>query len=207
MPAIEPKERRPERRFRRQIDRMARRRFEPVPRARPPGERVADIVDFSNIRLDLPAMELFNPPADFARYASPAALINELMIRESSLKKGPSPIPAPEQPANWHQPAAGRQMTGNYILRLCSQLPPAHNAKSGWFAAPSHSAPARPNNRLPASRGASCGSSSYWSLPAASASSLAGQDRQGRRQPGQTRGPLRSHHTREGHAERGVHVS
>ena len=66
-------------------------------------------VDFSNIRLDLPAVELFSPPAEFTRYASPAALINELMIRESSLKKGPSAESLPPgQPANWRQPAAGR---------------------------------------------------------------------------------------------------
>ena len=73
------------------------------------GDRLTT-VDFSNIRLDLPAMELFSPPGAFAQYASAAALINELMIRESSLKKGPSAeSPSPEQPANWHQPGLGRQ--------------------------------------------------------------------------------------------------
>jgi hypothetical protein len=73
------------------------------------GDRLTT-VDLSNIRLDLPAMELFSPPGAFTQYASAAALINELMIRESSLKKGPSgESPPPEQPANWHQPALGRQ--------------------------------------------------------------------------------------------------
>lgn len=67
-------------------------------------------VDFSDIRLDLPALELFAPPGGFTQYASGTALINELMIRESSLKKGPSgESTLPEQPSNWHQPTVGRQ--------------------------------------------------------------------------------------------------
>ena len=47
-------------------------------------------VDFSDIRLDIPGLELFVPPGSFTQYASAAALINELMIRESSHEKGPS---------------------------------------------------------------------------------------------------------------------
>jgi hypothetical protein len=69
-------------------------------------------VDFSNVRLDLPPPELFVPPSGFTKYASPMALINELMIRESSLKKGPSgglaePGQIPDN--NWRQPTIGRQ--------------------------------------------------------------------------------------------------
>jgi hypothetical protein len=61
--------------------------------------------DFSNVRFDLPAPELFVPQAGFTRYASAGALIGELVIRESSLKKGASePSAGPGQPANWHEP-------------------------------------------------------------------------------------------------------
>jgi hypothetical protein len=67
-------------------------------------------VDFSQVRLDIPPPELFVPPAVFTQYASSSALINELMIRESALKKGPSgELPLPVQPADWHGPGLGRQ--------------------------------------------------------------------------------------------------
>jgi hypothetical protein len=63
-------------------------------------------LDFSEIRLDIPPPELFVPPGGFTQYASAAALINELMIRESSLKKGPvGESPAAGQPANPHEPS------------------------------------------------------------------------------------------------------
>jgi hypothetical protein len=83
-------------------------RFPVRVRAESEGRRIT--VDLSDIRLDLPAVELFVPPGGFTEYASAAALINELMIRESSLKKGPSgeSPPLPGQPANWHQPGVGR---------------------------------------------------------------------------------------------------
>jgi hypothetical protein len=56
-------------------------------------------VDLTNIRLDLPSRDLFLPPASFTRYASSMALINELMIRESALRSGPTgPMAAPTQP-------------------------------------------------------------------------------------------------------------
>lgn len=55
-------------------------------------------VDFSNVRLDLPSRELFLPPPTFTQYASSMALINELMIRESAFRTGPSgPMAAPVQ--------------------------------------------------------------------------------------------------------------
>jgi hypothetical protein len=56
-------------------------------------------VDFTNIRLDVPLAELFVPPAGFTSYPDPMALINELMIRESSFRTGPSgPMAEPEEP-------------------------------------------------------------------------------------------------------------
>ena len=55
-------------------------------------------VDFSNIRLDLPNPQLFFPPAGFTKFPSSMALINELMIRESASRSGPSgPMAAPVQ--------------------------------------------------------------------------------------------------------------
>ena len=47
-----------------------------------------ETVDFSEVRLDVPAPELFVPPGGFTQYASAAALISELIIRESSFKTG-----------------------------------------------------------------------------------------------------------------------
>jgi hypothetical protein len=47
-------------------------------------------VNFSNVRLDVPPPNLFVPPTDFSKYANATALINELMIRESSFRSGPS---------------------------------------------------------------------------------------------------------------------
>lgn len=83
-------------------------RFPVRVRAESEGRRIT--VDFSDIRLDLPGMELFAPPGGFTQYASAAALINELMIRESSLKKSPSSeAPLPGEPGNWDaQPGLGR---------------------------------------------------------------------------------------------------
>ena len=65
--------------------------------------------DFSEVRLEVPGMELFAPPGGFTEYASGTALINELMIRESTMKQGPSGGSTPgEQPANFRQPVMGR---------------------------------------------------------------------------------------------------
>jgi hypothetical protein len=57
-------------------------------------------LDFSNIRLELPAPELFVPPDGFTKYQTAVALMNELIIRQTELLKsnerhaageGPSP--------------------------------------------------------------------------------------------------------------------
>jgi hypothetical protein len=44
-------------------------------------------LDFSDIRLNLPDPELFVPPADFTRYPTPVALMNELIIRQTEMIK------------------------------------------------------------------------------------------------------------------------
>jgi len=49
-----------------------------------------ETVDFSEVRLDVPGPELFVPPGGFTQYATPAALISELIIRESSFRTGAS---------------------------------------------------------------------------------------------------------------------
>jgi hypothetical protein len=66
-------------------------------------------VELSGIRLDIPPPELFVPPGDFTQYASATALINELMIRESAQKKGPTGEPAPPEqtPDFQQQPGLG----------------------------------------------------------------------------------------------------
>ena len=67
-------------------------------------------VDLTDIRLDLPDRELFSPPVAFTSYQSPLALINELLIRESSLKSGPTSGGQgfPNQPGTMQQPGFGR---------------------------------------------------------------------------------------------------
>ncbi len=68
------------------------------------GRRVS--LDFSNVRLELPAPELFYPPDGFTRYESPTALMNELIVRQSAYNRGlegtkeGEPVPA-VGPANW----------------------------------------------------------------------------------------------------------
>jgi hypothetical protein len=59
-------------------------------RVRVSGGGREETVDFTEVRMDLAAPELFVPPKDFTKYASSMSLINELMIRESSLKAGPT---------------------------------------------------------------------------------------------------------------------
>jgi hypothetical protein len=67
-------------------------------------------VDFTDIRFDIPSPELFVPPAAFTQYAGASALINELMIREAALKKGPSTVVIPTEPGpGFQQGGFGRQ--------------------------------------------------------------------------------------------------
>lgn len=44
-------------------------------------------VDFSEVRLETPARDLFLPPDGFTAYATPVALMNELIVRDASLAK------------------------------------------------------------------------------------------------------------------------
>ncbi|MGA2748872.1 MAG: hypothetical protein ABSG59_08865 [Verrucomicrobiota bacterium] len=66
-------------------------------------------LNFTDVHLDLPAPELFYPPDGFTRYATPVALMNELILRQTAVSKSPGhvelgePVPA-IGPANWRQP-------------------------------------------------------------------------------------------------------
>jgi len=45
-------------------------------------------LDFSQLRLELPPAAVFGPPEGFVRFQTPVALMNELIIRQSTLAKG-----------------------------------------------------------------------------------------------------------------------
>jgi hypothetical protein len=63
-------------------------------------------LDFSEIRLEYPAQELFMPPDGFVPYASSVALMNELIVRDASLAKkhqlGEEDEGPADQSGNWH---------------------------------------------------------------------------------------------------------
>jgi hypothetical protein len=67
-------------------------------------------LDFSEIRLEYPSQELFLPPDGFTPYASSVALMNELIVRDSSLAKvhqfGESDEPAAVKVDNWQGPTS-----------------------------------------------------------------------------------------------------
>ena len=90
-------------------------RFPVRVRAESEGRRIT--VDFSDIRLDIPRLELFVPPGGFTQYASAAALINELMIRESV---------AEERPVRRIPPRRASQPTGinNLVWAACDDWKP-----------------------------------------------------------------------------------
>ncbi len=54
--------------------------------------RVPATVSFSEVRLELAAPQLFNPPQGFTQYANAVALMNELMMRQSTLKQRPGEL-------------------------------------------------------------------------------------------------------------------
>jgi hypothetical protein len=60
--------------------------FFPVRISTPPGPREM-VLNFSEIRLELPPAPLFEPPDGFIKYDSPVALMNELIVRQSALIK------------------------------------------------------------------------------------------------------------------------
>lgn len=45
------------------------------------------ILNFSKVRLELPAAEIFAPPEGFTRYASPEAMADELAARQNNLRR------------------------------------------------------------------------------------------------------------------------
>lgn len=64
-------------------------------------------VNLTNVRLELPPPELFFPPDGFTKYETPAALMNELIMRQGVYVKsqninpeGSEPVPV-NGPANW----------------------------------------------------------------------------------------------------------
>jgi len=64
-------------------------------------------LNFSEIRLESPGEQLFNPPDGFVKYNSPVALMNELIIRETTVGQRTEPTevgPLPANPANIYQP-------------------------------------------------------------------------------------------------------
>jgi hypothetical protein len=64
-----------------------------------PGEM---LLNFSDLRLELPAPTLFSPPDGFIRYDSPVALMNELIVRQNTLaKKNPSEAELSPNMQNW----------------------------------------------------------------------------------------------------------
>lgn len=66
-------------------------------------------LDFSDVRLGYAAPQLFNPPAGFTQYPNAIALMNELMIRQSTLKQRPGELEN-EMPTtgvnSWQNPAS-----------------------------------------------------------------------------------------------------
>ena len=62
-------------------------------------------VNLSNIRLELPAPELFIPPDGFTKYPTAVALMNEMIVRQMELVKANGPKNEGEEPAppinNW----------------------------------------------------------------------------------------------------------
>jgi hypothetical protein len=63
------------------------------------------VINFTDVRLELPASALFSPPDGFVKYDSPLALVNELIIRQSALNKGN------EGPGIQLNPAGGPSMS------------------------------------------------------------------------------------------------
>jgi len=65
-------------------------------------------LNFSGIRLEYPAQQLFLPPDSFTAYASSVALMNELIVRDASVAKkyqtGEFGEPADVRSGAWRQP-------------------------------------------------------------------------------------------------------
>ncbi len=48
----------------------------------------------SKVRLESPQADLFEPPASFTKYASPEVMVDELAMRQNSLRSRPAPPPS-----------------------------------------------------------------------------------------------------------------
>jgi hypothetical protein len=68
-------------------------------------------LNFSEVRLEYPAQELFLPPDGFTSYASATAMMNELIVRDASYaKKSSGPDldqPVDSRSGNWHGSPSG----------------------------------------------------------------------------------------------------
>jgi hypothetical protein len=73
-------------------------------------------LNFSDIRLEYPAQELFLPPDGFTPYATSVSLMNELIVRDASYaQKGQmSDEPLDSRSGNWHQGPSLDQMGQQY---------------------------------------------------------------------------------------------
>jgi hypothetical protein len=63
------------------------------------------VLNFSEIRLEYPDQELFQPPDGFTPYASSVSLMNELIVRDAAFaKKNGQDLDEPidVRPKNWH---------------------------------------------------------------------------------------------------------
>jgi hypothetical protein len=77
-------------------------KYFPVRISTPPGPREM-VLNFAEVRLELPPAQLFGPPDGFTRYDTPVSLVNELIIRQSALAKrneGPPIQLSPQGGAN-----------------------------------------------------------------------------------------------------------
>jgi hypothetical protein len=78
-------------------------KFFPIRISTSPGPREM-VLNFSDLRLELPPAQLFGPPDGFVRYETPVALLNELIVRQSALAKR-------DYPAIELSPAGGANMS------------------------------------------------------------------------------------------------
>jgi hypothetical protein len=70
-------------------------------------------LNFSDVRFDSPAEPLFNPPDGFVKYNNPVALMNELIIRETTVGQHTEAseldtTAMPPRGANIYQPESAR---------------------------------------------------------------------------------------------------
>jgi hypothetical protein len=75
------------------------------------GGAKAMTLNLLNVRLELPAPELFYPPEGFTKYETPATLMNELIMRQSAFVKSQNIAPGEGEPVPAVGPAQYRQPT------------------------------------------------------------------------------------------------